>query len=190
MKLDAREVVEARERLGLTQEELAARAEVSENTVLRAEHGLEVRPVTARRLARGLGLEVADLYPKADALASPPKETDEVRRAQMFDMVHDAVVRQAEKDRQGFTRAEQRKPLVEGSAPHMDHVEPLSMQPDNEVFKQLVQLPRDQPADLVWDTMKYAVEQESRVAELEDRVVKLEQELEQAQAVREQEQAK
>jgi transcriptional regulator with XRE-family HTH domain len=180
LKLDAREVVEARERLGLTQEELAARAEVSENTVLRAEHGLEVRPVTARRLARGLGLEVADLYPKDRAPASPPKETDAERRANMFDMVHDAAVRQAKEERQAFARAEESQPLVQN----------ISQQHYNEVFKQLVQLPVDQSADLVWDTMEYATQQERRVAELEDRVVELEQELEQAQAVREQEQAK
>ena len=68
MKLDASRVVEARERLGLAQDDLAVRAEVSPNTILRIEHGFEIRPVTARRVARALGLEVADLYPKALAL--------------------------------------------------------------------------------------------------------------------------
>jgi DNA-binding XRE family transcriptional regulator len=71
VKLDAKKVVEARERLGLGQEELAARAEISPNTVLRVEHGFEIRPVTARRIARGLGLEVADLYQKPEELTSP-----------------------------------------------------------------------------------------------------------------------
>jgi transcriptional regulator with XRE-family HTH domain len=81
VKLDAKRVVEARERLGLAQEELATRAEVSPNTVLRVEHGLDIRPITARRIARGLGLEVGDLYPKAEAPPSstPDKGTEERR---------------------------------------------------------------------------------------------------------------
>jgi transcriptional regulator with XRE-family HTH domain len=81
MKLDAKKVVEARERLGLAQEELATRAEVSPNTILRVEHGLDIRPITARRIARGLGLEVDDLYPKAEAPTSlPPDKGGQERR--------------------------------------------------------------------------------------------------------------
>jgi transcriptional regulator with XRE-family HTH domain len=67
LKLDPAAVIEARERLGLTIEMAADRADVSKNSIGRAEHGLDIRPVTARRIARGLGLEVADLYPKAPA---------------------------------------------------------------------------------------------------------------------------
>lgn len=36
-------------------------AGLSKNSVLRAEHEEDVRPVTARRLAEALGVEVADL---------------------------------------------------------------------------------------------------------------------------------
>jgi DNA-binding XRE family transcriptional regulator len=67
VKLDAKKVVEARERLGLAQGDLASLADVSPNTVLRIEQGLDIRPVTARRIARGLGLTVDDLYPKGEA---------------------------------------------------------------------------------------------------------------------------
>jgi transcriptional regulator with XRE-family HTH domain len=86
MKLDARKVVEARERLGLGQEELATRAEISPNTVLRVEHGFEIRPVTARRIARGLGLEVSDLYPKAQAPTSSHRTVEDTRRTRTQDL--------------------------------------------------------------------------------------------------------
>ena len=125
MKLDPAVVVEARERLGLTIEMAAERAEVSKNSISRAEHGLDIRPITARRIAHGLGLEVRDLYPKAAAPTSSPKETDEERRANTVCMLYDAVV---------------------------------SQQPENEVFKQLVQLPKDQLAYLSIDIMKSAVQ--------------------------------
>jgi transcriptional regulator with XRE-family HTH domain len=52
---------EWREARGLTQLELAKRAKASEYTILRAEHGAEIRPNTARRLAEVMGLSVADL---------------------------------------------------------------------------------------------------------------------------------
>jgi transcriptional regulator with XRE-family HTH domain len=83
LKLDAPKVVEERERRGLSQDELANRAEISANTVLRVERGLEIRPITARRIARGLGLEVADLYPKADA-PTPSREEALRRYAEML----------------------------------------------------------------------------------------------------------
>ena len=75
MKLDKAEVVKARERLGLSIELLAKRAAVSKNSVSRAEHGLDIRPITARRIAHGLGLEVSDLYPKVEAPASSPEQS-------------------------------------------------------------------------------------------------------------------
>ncbi len=77
LKLDKAEVVEARERLGLSIELLAKRAAVSKNSVSRAEHGLDIRPITARRIAHGLGLEVSDLYPKAEAPPSLPSDSPE-----------------------------------------------------------------------------------------------------------------
>jgi transcriptional regulator with XRE-family HTH domain len=59
MKLERlRELREAR---GLTQVELAERAHASPVSVLRAEAGKEVKVTTARRYAKVLGVEVADL---------------------------------------------------------------------------------------------------------------------------------
>jgi transcriptional regulator with XRE-family HTH domain len=50
-----------RERKALTQDELAEKAGVSRQTVLKIEGGLEPRPKTVRKLAAALGVEPADL---------------------------------------------------------------------------------------------------------------------------------
>ena len=52
---------EWRETSGETQVSLAERAGVTQYTVLRAEHGENMRPSTARRLAEVLGITVSDL---------------------------------------------------------------------------------------------------------------------------------
>lgn len=61
MRLDGARVRRARERLGYSLAKAAKEAGVSEGTVLRADHGEEIRPSTARKIAVGLGVEVADL---------------------------------------------------------------------------------------------------------------------------------
>jgi transcriptional regulator with XRE-family HTH domain len=82
MKLDSTKVLQAREQLGLSIAEVAENAEVSPNSVSRAENDKEIRPLTARRIARALGVEVADLYPKGVAPTSSPKpDSEEERRA-------------------------------------------------------------------------------------------------------------
>jgi transcriptional regulator with XRE-family HTH domain len=81
MKLDQNRVRAARERLGLSRADLAERAEISPNSAVRAEKAQEIRPLTARRIARALGVEVADLYPKGPAPNSSPKpEAGDARR--------------------------------------------------------------------------------------------------------------
>jgi transcriptional regulator with XRE-family HTH domain len=76
LKLDRDRLLRARELLGYGLEKTAEEAGVSKNSVLRAEHGAEIRPVTARKIAGALGVEVADLlgasHPKAfEALDTP-----------------------------------------------------------------------------------------------------------------------
>jgi transcriptional regulator with XRE-family HTH domain len=67
VKLDGDKVQWARERLGYSMETTAEVAGVAKNSVLRAEHGGDIRPVTARKLAGALGLRVEELLPKAQA---------------------------------------------------------------------------------------------------------------------------
>jgi DNA-binding XRE family transcriptional regulator len=62
LKLDPDETRSARERLGLTAQMVAEKAGLMKASVLRAEHGEDVRPSTARKLAEALKVEVADLY--------------------------------------------------------------------------------------------------------------------------------
>ena len=63
MKLDAKKLREERLAKGYSRSALSWNSEVSEGSIIRAERGLEIRPITARRLARALELEVGDLWP-------------------------------------------------------------------------------------------------------------------------------
>ena len=74
IRLDADKVLDARDRLGLSQEDLARRTGMSPVTIARAEHGEPIRPISARRLARGLNLKVEDLYtPRGEGVALTTK---------------------------------------------------------------------------------------------------------------------
>jgi transcriptional regulator with XRE-family HTH domain len=68
VKLDRDNLIRARERLGYSIETVAEEAGIAKNSVLRAEHGEHIRPLTARKIAAALGVEVAELY------ADSPKE--------------------------------------------------------------------------------------------------------------------
>jgi transcriptional regulator with XRE-family HTH domain len=75
LKLDEDRVRGKRERLGLTVAMLAQKAGTSKNTVLSAEHGRDIRPTTARKIAEALDVEIDDLLgepesPLAEALPS------------------------------------------------------------------------------------------------------------------------
>ncbi len=61
MRLDGQRTLRARERLGYSAADTARVAGIATNSVLRAEHGEDIRPATARKLASGLGVQVADL---------------------------------------------------------------------------------------------------------------------------------
>ena len=76
MKLDRDKLIRAREMLGYGVEKTAEEAGVSKNSVLRAEHEEDIRPVTARKIAAALEVEVRDLLPlgQASLLHEPPEE--------------------------------------------------------------------------------------------------------------------
>jgi DNA-binding XRE family transcriptional regulator len=73
LKLDRTKVQRARELLGYGIEITAEKAGVSKNSVLRAEHEEDIRPITARKIAAALLVEVRDLleeeptFPKAQS---------------------------------------------------------------------------------------------------------------------------
>lgn len=74
MKLDRDKLIRAREMLGYGIELTAQEAGVSKNSVLRAEHEEDIRPVTARKIAAALDVRVADLIGESETLkgeASP-----------------------------------------------------------------------------------------------------------------------
>jgi transcriptional regulator with XRE-family HTH domain len=66
LKLDRDKLIRARELLGYGIEKTAEEAGISKNSVLRAEHGEDIRPITARKIAAALGVTVADLYKEAE----------------------------------------------------------------------------------------------------------------------------
>ena len=65
---------EWREARGETQLTLAERAGLTEHTISRIEHGYELRPGTARKLADALGVEIADLMENPPILAGTGKD--------------------------------------------------------------------------------------------------------------------
>jgi transcriptional regulator with XRE-family HTH domain len=67
LKLDEDRVRGKRERLGLTLAMLAQKAGTSKNTILSAEHGGDIRPTTARKIAEALGTDIADLLGESDS---------------------------------------------------------------------------------------------------------------------------
>jgi transcriptional regulator with XRE-family HTH domain len=76
LRLDENTVRGTRERLGLTLAMVAQRAGTSKNTVMSAEHGADIRPTTARKIAEALGVEIADLLGEPDSpkAQAPPSQ--------------------------------------------------------------------------------------------------------------------
>jgi transcriptional regulator with XRE-family HTH domain len=71
MRLDHERVHWHRDRLGWTLDTLAEKAKVAKGTVLRAEHGEDVRPSSGRRIAQALGTELSELIPDKPGTTSP-----------------------------------------------------------------------------------------------------------------------
>jgi transcriptional regulator with XRE-family HTH domain len=71
MKLDSQKVRWHRDQLGWTLDALAEKAEIAKGTVLRAEHGEDIRPSSGRRIARAFGVEIPALSPEKPGAPSP-----------------------------------------------------------------------------------------------------------------------
>jgi transcriptional regulator with XRE-family HTH domain len=79
LKLDEDRVRQTRERLGLTLSMVAQKAGTSKNTVLSAEHGGDIRPTTARKIAEALNVEIADLMGEPEGpLAVAPSSQEKL----------------------------------------------------------------------------------------------------------------
>jgi transcriptional regulator with XRE-family HTH domain len=76
LRLDKDRLQRAREMLGYGLEKTAQEAGVSKNSVLRAEHEEDIRPVTARKIAAALDVSVADLIGESEALKAQPPLPD------------------------------------------------------------------------------------------------------------------
>lgn len=81
VKLDRDKLLRARELLGYGVEKTAEVAGVSKNSVLRAEHEEDIRPVTARKIAAALEVRVADLLGKEQAPGQSESAVDQMLRA-------------------------------------------------------------------------------------------------------------
>jgi len=92
LRLDRKKLLRARELLGYGIEKVAEEAGISKNSVLRAEHEEDIRPVTARKIAAALSLSVADLIGESETLkAQPPLlAVPEERRADWESAVENA----------------------------------------------------------------------------------------------------
>jgi DNA-binding XRE family transcriptional regulator len=76
LKLDRDRLQRAREMLGYGLEKTAEEAGISKNSVLRAEHEEDIRPVTARKIAAALDVPVADLIGESETLKAQPPLPD------------------------------------------------------------------------------------------------------------------
>jgi transcriptional regulator with XRE-family HTH domain len=102
VKLDRDNLIRARERLGYSIETVAAEAGIAKNSVLRAEHGEDIRPLTARKIAAALGVEVADLYadanyPKGEAPPWLEPSFNDVIQERRFSRFADAFIDASDK---------------------------------------------------------------------------------------------
>jgi DNA-binding XRE family transcriptional regulator len=106
LKLDRDKLQRAREMLGYSIEMTGEEAGVSKNSVLRAEHEEDIRPVTARKIAAALGVRVADLLEEGETLKvqAPLPDFPLERREAAGHVALDAARRQAEDDRKAINR--------------------------------------------------------------------------------------
>jgi transcriptional regulator with XRE-family HTH domain len=71
VKLDADKVRWQRDSRGWTLETTAKNAEVALGTVLRAEHGEDIRPSSGRRIARAFDVDISELVPDRPGMVRP-----------------------------------------------------------------------------------------------------------------------
>jgi transcriptional regulator with XRE-family HTH domain len=99
VKLDADKVRWHRDSRGWTLETTAEQAEVALGTVLRAEHGEDIRPSSGRRIARAFDVDISELVPdRPGVLVHPLAEAPGEVGLSLLDKALDAARQDKEKD--------------------------------------------------------------------------------------------
>lgn len=99
---------EERLRNGWSQKDLARESGTNVDTISGIETGQhEPRPSTLRKLAKALDIEVRELFEEPVPLAEAPREAGlPAKEESIFDLAHDAVLRQHRADAQAGARAD------------------------------------------------------------------------------------
>jgi len=133
VKLDADKVRWHRDSRGWTLDTTAEKAEVALGTILRAEHGEDIRPSSGRRIARAFGVDVSELVPdKPGVLVHPLAEAPEAGRPSIIDIASDAARRQVALEKQAMARARETAEM-EG----LEKAQMIDMSPANEAMRRL-----------------------------------------------------
>jgi HTH-type transcriptional regulator, competence development regulator len=164
------QLAELRERRALTLRELAEMSGVAADTINQIELGhRKPRPSTLRKLARALEVDVEELMPPKGGAPSTPGQPE--RKRPIFDLVHDAVLRQDAEDRQAIARA------AESGHPQGSYVTHL-----NEAMRDLLNRNQGDLAESYIELMKRYAWLEQEHAQLTERVEALERQLEEVGA--------
>jgi transcriptional regulator with XRE-family HTH domain len=151
---------EIRRQKGLSQKDLSDASGVGQDTISGIESGRhEPRPSTLRKLAEALDVQVADFFrepalPKAEA---PRGAGQREKETPIFDVVRDAVLRQAEQDRQAFMRA------VES-----DRAQAYVMRHENEAMRRLLEYAPGELAEEYISLMWRLLEAQQETAQLKE----------------------
>jgi transcriptional regulator with XRE-family HTH domain len=176
MRLDGRKVRWHRDRFGWTLDTLAEQAGVAKGTLLRAEHGDDIQPRSGRRIARAFGVDISELVPEQPGVVLPkgeaPSTSGQPKRPKpIFDLAREAVLKQAEEDRQAIARAR------ESGLPQDSFV-----RHENQAMRDLLDRNQADLAEGYVDLMKRYVWLQQENAQLREQVEALERQLEEVGA--------
>ena len=165
-----RKLREERQLRGWSQRDLARETGVNPDTISGIEtEQHEPRPSTLRKLAEGLGLEVRDFFAEPTVpLGEAPTYSGQLKEERpIFDLVRDAVLRQAEQNRQAFNRA------AESELPQT-----FWMRHENDAMKRLLEYNQGNVAEAYIELMTRYVQLEQEQDQLTKQVERLERRLE------------
>jgi transcriptional regulator with XRE-family HTH domain len=145
---------------GLSQQELADKAGIGQDSISAIETGKhEPHPRTLRKLANALGVEVADFFrePALAGKAEAPETGPPNREVPIYDFVHEAALRQAQRKVQAINRAYE-----------SDQMAPEDMRPDNDTLHYLLNRPTGEVENAYIELMRDHVQLEHENAQLRE----------------------